>query len=46
MINPEENKALKTEDIEETTKSVDHNTHDEHMRIDEEGNEVSPEDQA
>ena len=46
MINPEENKALKTDDTEETTKSVDHNTHDEHMRIDEEGNEVSPEDQA
>jgi hypothetical protein len=46
MINPEENKAPKTDDNEETTKKVDHNTQDEHMRIDEEGNEVSPEDQA
>jgi hypothetical protein len=46
MINPEENKVPNPNDTEDTTKNIDHNTHDEHMRIDEEGNEVNPEDQA
>ncbi|MGY4386274.1 hypothetical protein ACVWYN_003325 [Pedobacter sp. UYP24] len=47
MINPEENKAQENESKKksEDEKASTNSNYDEHMSIDEEGNEVGPDDQ-
>jgi hypothetical protein len=45
MINPEEKPTVVPEK-EEQKENVDKNNHDEHMQVDEEGNEVLPDDQV
>lgn len=47
MITPEENNSQEKDTSVEpsTTPSKDHNSHGDHMLIDEEGNEVGPEDE-
>ena len=47
MITPEEKSAQDQENVDQKTQQQkDRNTNDEHMRIDEEGNEVGPEDEV